>query len=280
MAAKYWLAKHIPDPLRAEPRNIGVIVSVGNAFAARFIGERDDGKGLDGRKLGDFAYPDVYRQWVAFWRGELAEKRIDEIVASATPHFVVVEGGEVADTGTDSASDVCQFLYTLLVSHGGAKVAFELEEATVEEIEKTKQLKEEIYDTFYDLNLMEEAGLLAVAHPIQSDRNIQGRNARHIPSFVQRNGHLFVYEVVDFTRRRKNAVTERAGFCAYMFSDIRAAIKNAEPFSIVRPSEDTGGLEYAKSMLSAESQVINWDDDNQRQEFLDKCMQVALSDAI
>ena len=38
---RYLLAKYIPDPLRMEPRNIGVVLWAEGNVAARFVGESD-----------------------------------------------------------------------------------------------------------------------------------------------------------------------------------------------------------------------------------------------
>lgn len=79
VASRYFVAKYIPDLIRQEPRNIGVVLWTPSGVLARFIGEDDDGR-LDSRRvpewLGDAT---VYREWVAFWRGQCA-KGLDAIL--------------------------------------------------------------------------------------------------------------------------------------------------------------------------------------------------------
>jgi hypothetical protein len=115
MKVLYWIAKNVEDPFRNEPRNVGVIVRSGKAVAARFVGERENGA-IDRRLLGQrFQYPDIYLQWLGYWREEIRHGRIDTIVKATSPNYYVVEAGEVSDTGADSIEAVCSFLYTLLV---------------------------------------------------------------------------------------------------------------------------------------------------------------------
>ena len=277
MVAKYWVAKHVADPFRAEPRNVGVFVEASGEYAARFLGERGD-LSVDGRPLRrHFTYPNIYRQWIEFWRAELGAKNMDEIITSATPSFFVVPGGEVGDTDQDDAAAICDFLFSLLVGDGGAVEAFELNAEVEEqaESERLPKLKNEVIDAFAELSIVDGmAGY--VPHPVLIDHTVQGRITSHTPSFVQRNGHLLIYEVVDFTQRKKT-VTERAGWTAYMFSDVHERDVNAEAYSIIRPSEGDDSLGYARAMLSAESKMINWADEAERGRFLDSRRLLALS---
>ena len=69
---RYLLAKYIPDPLRMEPRNIGVVLWAEGNVAARFVGESDspDSGSRLPRRLG---LPDrqVYKKWVQYWREQM-----------------------------------------------------------------------------------------------------------------------------------------------------------------------------------------------------------------
>ena len=74
---RYWVAKNVEDQFRNEPRNVGVIVWGERSIAARFIGEKESAA-IDRRLLGQrFRYPDIYLQWVAYWREEIAAGRIE-----------------------------------------------------------------------------------------------------------------------------------------------------------------------------------------------------------
>src|ERR1700730_15429732 len=126
MPARYWVAKCVDDPFRNEPRNVGIIVSTPDGLAARFAGEGDD-LSIDKRRLDQrLKYADVYLQWVDYWREQIANENMAEIIAVLTPNYYVVPGAEVSDTGADGPSISWNFLYNLLVSDASVMEAFEL----------------------------------------------------------------------------------------------------------------------------------------------------------
>src|ERR1044071_705023 len=144
MRASYWVAKYVDDPFRNEPRNVGVIVSLGEDIAARFVGEREDGT-YDGRRVGArFRYANVYGQWRDFWRAKIHARSIDEIVKAKTPNYFIQSGGEVSNTGTDSVADICEFLYSFLVSSGGAAEAYGWPEHEVAEAALSAEIVTEL----------------------------------------------------------------------------------------------------------------------------------------
>jgi hypothetical protein len=98
-----------------------------------------------------------------------------------------------------------------------------------------------------------------------------------MPSFSQRNGGLYIYEAIDFTAKRPKLIRERAGWMAYMYTDIKQAEQNAKTYSIYRPNQENAAeiVEYAKKMLGGESTLVNWLDDNERKTFLNERQRVA-----
>ena len=280
MSANYWVAKHTPDPFRAEPRNVGIVVELNGKMVARFIGENPDAPGvLDGRSLRAFQFPNVYRQWVQFWRDAVSSKDINRIISGNKVHFGVVDGGHVSDTGSDSAEQVCNFLFALLVSDAGGEAFFEPDAV---ESSKELALKAQLEEAFLEMQVLQVGApheLPLVEHPVLEDFEVVGEHATHIPSFSQRNGHLFIYEVVDLTGRRPRHITDRAGWAAYMFSDVRAREHNLEAYSVIRLQEnaaDQQSLDYAKAMLTAESSLVNWSDVRERGRFLEARRKIAL----
>ena len=93
IGAQFLIAKYVPDLIRNEPRNIGVIVWSQAGVAARF-------QGVD--KYGDFKTrnipafvqsPPTYKQWVNFWLAEIKRDEIEFIgtsknITKASPEFV------------------------------------------------------------------------------------------------------------------------------------------------------------------------------------------------
>jgi hypothetical protein len=273
MSVQYWIAKNVEDPFRNETRNIGVITRDARSIAARFMGERDTGE-LDRRLLGQrFRYPDVYLQWLAYWRGKINEGRLDTIVKATTPNYFVVEGGEITDTDADTVEAVCAFLYSLLVSDSPVMQAFELSE----EEDTTRGLGSEISSALIDLDILGDTPRFGVRHPVKREEPIKGKHVVHKPSFSQKNGLLHVYEAIDFTMKRPKIIRERAGWMAYMYTDIKQEDATAETYSVFRPNQENGGevIEYAKKMLGGESTLINWADGNERKRFLNECQRLA-----
>jgi hypothetical protein len=276
MSVRYWVAKYVEDPIRNEPRNVGVIVEGFDGFAARFATERED-LTIDRRRLGQrFRFPDVYLQWIEFWREQINAEKIEEIVRATSENYFVVYGGEVSDTGQDTATVVCAFLYNLLVSDASVMQAFEV--GTESDIER--ELSLDVSSALADWSLLADGPTLHVRHPIRRKQAIQGAHAVHRPSFSQHNGLLYLFEAIDFTGKKPKLLQERAGYMAYMFSDIRHAQSNAggvEAFSIVRPQteEDGEAIEYAKELLDAESHIVNWADKKDRDRFLRDRQRVA-----
>ncbi|HEY7387236.1 MAG TPA: hypothetical protein VH640_01925 [Bryobacteraceae bacterium] len=275
VTARYWVAKYIEDPLRNEPRNVGVIVRMPQGVAARFAGENEEGV-IDRRKLQRFKYADIYTQWLDYWRGQIERGRFDDIVVTdSAANYYVVLGGEVADTGNDTADMVCNFLFSFLVSDGSMLQAFELAEHTAAELE----LPTEVSKAFAEMDLLSETPTLSARHPIQRNAPIRGGHAVHKPSFSQSNGRQYIYETIDFNIKRPKSIKERSGWMAYMFKDIKQENPSTETFSIVRPTADEGSeaTEYATAVLGGDSKVIDWRDDAQRKEFLNERQRVAES---
>ncbi len=273
MTARYWIAKNVEDVFRNEPRNVGVIVSVNGDVAARFVGERDDGV-FDARKLGSkFLHPSVYNQWRDYWRSEIVtDGGIERAVDGSAANYSVVVGGEVADIGEDSANEVCQFLFRMLVSPGGVADAYQWNETATED----QDFRSEIADTFKSLSLLGDAQLL-VRHPIMRNTTVIGRTVTHTPSFVQRNGLLTTMEFIDLARPKAKHIRERAGWMAYMFEDIKAIEASAEAVSIIRPSDGDGGdaVEFAQTVLAKGSTIVNWADKAARDRFMESRRRVA-----
>ena len=92
---RFLVAKYVPDRLRMEPINVGVILWTPEYARARFRGERYDRPGyIDGRKLRSHVNETSnYKRWVTYWRRELARETLvppagGQPVARSDPDFV------------------------------------------------------------------------------------------------------------------------------------------------------------------------------------------------
>jgi len=285
MIADYLIAQYIPDLFRHETRNVGIIVRRENETAARFFGEIEAPAGLsmDGRKLRAFEYPDVYRQWVDYWRSQLRrEAGFDSLCDDPRGSFIVRRGGQVSDTEGDPIADVVNFLYSLIVSEGGFAEAIGAIET---ESRAEESLKDAVGDELDRANVLvrpnEEPGL--VRYPVRARVQVLGNLPEpHVPSFVQDNGLLFVMETVDFTSREKDRAKDHAAFASYMFEDIRRAHPDrAHPIAVIRlrpEDREFGPVRYGIAILRQEAvDVVNWLDDTERAAFLADRVRVAMA---
>lgn len=276
--AQYWLARYVNDVFRGEAANIGVFVKLSDgSLAARFVGEGDDCS-VDGRKLTRFSDSSAYRQWVAFWRDEIGQGNIDFIVRSQSANFVVEPAGRLTDVDdNDHPNEVCLYLFNWLVAGGPLDGALGLDRRVAEDtVADTPDLSDSVKETFAHLRLLGAETELLVRHPIVMDRQIPGKHTAHMPTFSQQNGHLAIFETVDFTKRNR-LVKDRAGWVAYMFSDVREFDQSAETVAIVRDLDGHGNgfLDYARSMLKSEGTIVNWSDEMDRGRFLEARKAVA-----
>jgi hypothetical protein len=276
---EYFIARHIPDVFRQETTNIGVIVRKGERVIAKFIGESSP-NAFDGRKIRNFTYPDIYKQWVRYWRRLLRDSGIaalPDIVATSN-NYSVIKGGEVSNTGKDDIEDVANYLYSLLVSEGGFKEALQDNELTEEDSES---LVSAIASDFTQYNILSDWGSesLFARHPIYRGKSLSGKRLEHRPSFVQDNGVTVVIETVDFTKSKKELAKDHAGLIGFMFDDLSAENSNVSPCSIVKVRDEDRAhpaVVYGLGILnSASSQVINWLASNEKRRFLDDRIAIA-----
>lgn len=286
--ANYLIAQQIPDVFRQESRNVGVIVRVGERITGRFFGEMPGGR-LDGRKIQSVEAPEVYRQWVEYWRSAIrrGDEGWDEIIDCTKENYRLVRGGTVSDIGDDSADVVANYLYSLLVSEGGFVEALGLKQK--DEPDPVK-LTTEVTDTLRSFNLLitgaDDALYVKVRHPVRTGIEVPGKKIAHVPSFVQENGRLYVIESVDLGRRGRSEAEYRAGFAAYTFGDIRNAAQEQHKVmhgtAIVRRTiedERRPEIQTAMRLLEAEAdEIVNWESDAEREKFIEERQRVAMSD--
>ncbi|MCB9654159.1 MAG: hypothetical protein H6729_08535 [Deltaproteobacteria bacterium] len=274
MGAKYWIAQHIPDLFRNEPRNVGVVVEAASRRAAVFFGETQD-RQVDGRKLRGWAYPDVYRQWIEFWRSELEDVGPQGLVENSGSHYRVIEGGEIDDANDAPPTDIAAYLYALLISEGGFAEALAEPQKEVGDESPAQKLQDELESAFSSLNLLTNS----LRHPIEKSRRLVGvTSIEHQPAFTQENGRLYVMETVDFTMKKRRLSRDHAGLSAYMFKDLRAKDSHVEPISVVRIEDDDLSHEdvrYGIAVLKAESRLVNWLNTEERNDFLEERQAVA-----
>jgi hypothetical protein len=110
MTPAIYVAKHVPDIRRWEPRNVGVVVIDSRGrVAARFDGE-DSPDRLDLRHVSHRIQPsEVYREWVSYWRRMTARgaEGVEEAAESGRTTFFLMKAGEI---WRDEAERTCEEL--------------------------------------------------------------------------------------------------------------------------------------------------------------------------
>jgi hypothetical protein len=277
MKAQYWIAQYVEDVFRNEPKNVGIIARIGDEIDAQFIGESKTGE-VDGRKLRLFKCPEVYREWIQYWRRMINCGSLDKLLKQTGSNFRVNQGGLVTDIGADTTEAVVTYLYSLLVSEGGFKEALVEDERQRDEVEKA--LEDEVANMFSQRRLMVDATEdFFVRSPIKRSPVVPGLSCKsHRPAFVQENGRLYVMETADFTTTQKKRQRDHAGLAAYMFKDIRQERQDSETIALVRVHAadlNNDDVEYGLTLLRAEARVVDWFNQEQREAFLQEREAVA-----
>jgi hypothetical protein len=249
---------------------------VGDSRCARFLGEDDD-QHIDGRKLRGLAHPDVYRQWVDYWRQEFS-KGIGDASQLSGSHYRMIDGGEVSDIAGDDCYDVAAYLFPLLVAQGGLREALETESELRESV--PAPLESEVVKAFRGLDILGEPTLY-IPHPVRRNATVRGKSVEYSAAFVQNNGRLCVMETVDFTSRQKRTSRDHAGWSAYLFNDVVGCNPTSvDPVAIVSVNDEdleSADVEIGMALLKRESRVVRWNEAKQRQEFLEERRAAAFS---
>ena len=118
----YMVFKYIPDMIRMEPRNIGVMLWNDGAIAAKFLKDKPD-----------FVTSDVaYFQWIDFWSKAMKQETISSVMTpgeavpvtsprfleilqeSSRGHFYLALGGQVLQK-VDDVQDAVEYLFKTIV---------------------------------------------------------------------------------------------------------------------------------------------------------------------
>lgn len=276
---QYLIAQYQVDPLRKEPRNVGIIARMGDRTAARFMGEKEDGR-IDGRELRWLSFPDVYRQWVFYWReaGNSVDT-LEKLLDSNKGNYGLVRGGQVFDTGSDPLEQVVDHLYARFVGGGFAEAMREEGGLLMADLKLTQALSVEL--TNLNLLVTGNKPMQGIAHPVVQSRKFTLKDQlTYKPEFSQENGAVYLIQTFDFVHGRPKSIYEHAGFSAYMFKDMKDHLgKKVEAISVVKaeaeavPHED---IANSRTMLEKESTVVDWSDETQRAAFLEERRQVAV----
>lgn len=163
MTARYLIAKYIPDLIRNEPRNIGVILWSESKTVARFWASDHHGD-MDKRKIPSWISPEsTYVQWVKTWfrlinqnemrfigEGKIAKSTSSEftkaLLTSSNGNYILQEGGEIfEEINEKNILGALDYLYRTLVreEQEAEPDALTLDKACEEIISETKLDKDD-----------------------------------------------------------------------------------------------------------------------------------------
>jgi len=279
---QYLIAQYEADPLRKEARNVGVIARMGERTVARFMGEKEAGS-IDGREIRWMNFPDVYRQWVFFWReAAKAASTLEKLIDSNQGNYGLIRGGKVFDTGNDPLEEVVDYIYTRFVGEGFKDAIRANEEITV----TSRKLANAIEIELLDMNILVEDGQTkeGVRYPVRRKHVIKGRNeVTYKPAFSQENGALYLIETFDFTSSKAKQFHEHAGLTAYMYNDLgklkgREKVKAISVLKTDPEAEETENVANSRKMLENEGEVVDWNNEAEREAFLEERREVAMGE--
>ena len=281
--ANYLIVQHVSDLFRRETRNVGVFVRLNEQTKARFFGEGNPGE-IDKRRIRVLPFPGAYAQWIRYWRRIMQRKpdvAWDEVKKTAHDHYQIIDGGSVDGIGADGIDDVLNYLYAALVSEGGIAAAMGAPDEAIAAV----RLADAVEDELRKQHLLADAGPIfaeTIKHPVLRDTPVEGANATHLLSFVQRNGHDIVMEPIDLAvKRDRTRMKERAGWASRVFEDIKAKNKDTETIALISATteeEKEEGAQYAlKLLLPYATEIINWQSAKDQQRFISARSAIAKS---
>jgi hypothetical protein len=273
--------QHVPNPLRRESRNVGVIVERNGDYDAKFVGETDGKEGqLDKRSTRFFEHPEIYEQWVKYWRRSISKGGdvVSRLTKANGGHFNVVEAGFVAGTEDDPITAVCQYTYGLLVSEDGLAEALGYPD---DGLRGNDNLKTELHSEFKRLGILGNSQSLTIANPVRHNVQLAGVGETYAFSFVQAaQDRLRVYEPINLATRQKVIARDHAFWMAAAFDDTKLRHENLEAIAIARyrPSDlSDDAVRSALRKLEKSANVLDWNSSMTRRKFLGECESLALA---
>lgn len=217
--------------------------------------------------------------WLRHWQQSLKDDDWENrILKKSKPTYQFIAGGEVTDSGSDSAEEIANYLFSMLVSGGGLSEALGAEE----EDKDIAEIKSSIKSEFKRLKIMRSVASSDMKHPIFEDRDLRGTTEWHRVTFLQeKQNESWVFEPLELNARFKQHARERAGYLAYLFGDLRKTTsKKVNTQAILRVSEEAREekhVKYAINTVKNNADIIDWNVESQRRQLLNQCEGVAFA---
>jgi hypothetical protein len=273
MELNFYLAQYLQDPIRREPKNVGVIVCRDGQWAGKFLGGVTTDGLVDMRTVTWTKDTKGYRQWVRYWNDRIArggEDLIDRLMKNNGGNYDVIRGGHLTDIADDTAVAIANRLFPALVEPVVLAPAV-AEEGDGEADVAVVEFKKAVSDSFRGLRIFGGSADPEAKRRIYANEQVMGKRAAHTPAYMQ-SGADCIMEVMNFTTKRKASAKDHAGWAALMFEDIRAFNPKMKTIALVQATKEDlqdEKVDYSMKLLDSVTDVVDWTDKDQRQEFLD-----------
>jgi hypothetical protein len=293
----YLVAKYMPDVMREEPRNIGVIVYGSSGVAARFYGEVGAQPPV-GAPVGLFNDVELFYEWRKAWRRRLTTfnpNQLEDFIAAMVTDrgaYSVWPGGEYF-TEQDPQGAADQLFERLVVDP--SQLAQVGDSVRGDEARRRGGfLAVDIRKELRRLNVLASPALekrktqdAFIRHPVVERPSLAGTlDVPHVPTFYQQNGRRYVMEHVDFTLRNTSTSREHAAYTAFMFGDLFERAKQDKDehsltlIAIVQRTtskQAQANQRYGLAAISAQptARIVHWDETDERESFLKERLRIA-----
>jgi hypothetical protein len=252
----YAIAKFIPDLIRNEPRNIGVILynESNKVFKSKF-----NIKGKVHSSLMTAGDKIVLSHFNKFYN-EFNPASKDELIESIGKTKGKIEFSEIRSVVTTDFENELDYLF-------GTFVEDYVEKKAIERV-PNKGFKVSLKEHFEEIKVLGE-------RKFESDKVVNGGklNKTHKVDFAFQNGRLYIVEAVDLSGSDKRGDTFET---AWKFEDLRFGLGDkVETISVVQlPTKRNGDFEqYLDILRTTSSEVYNYSN-GQREAFLSRMQSI------
>lgn len=283
-ACFYSVVRYVPDQVRNEPRNIGIIVQcrglgyINCKFMTNLrakLGGTATQTDIKIIKAYIEEFSDNFKQSALLpSTGVLVQDAIEILQENYLSNLTKQGLGKIHFTEprgclTDNPVKELEYFFNTFVG----EETFELKE-----LAKHSQLKTEIKNEFKKIKLLSTKQ--EKKKGFQIDVKIPGGRSRveHLVDFALSNGKLYVVETVDMRKKDKKIWTLETFEAAVKFDDLMHGLSSdkIEPYSVVAFSEEDGVDDYLK-ILNSYSRVFRYTDENEKNNFLSEMSKLVIS---
>jgi hypothetical protein len=257
MNVPYFLARYVDDPLRMEPKNIGVVAVINDRVHARFLGEIESEGGIDLRRLrGHVRHTGAYRQWIEYWRYIIASRptandALLELRATSKANYLVSEGATLTlpDEHETDSGEIVEYLFNLLVSS--------FPEAKNEELSLAQRCDEIIGE--YRLRQNPHFSISPTVPcrlPDFQTENVQ-------PSYAYVNGAEIYFQKVPLVGNRPEYSSKEVHNAAWIFERLRMGQNQRQARALVKMAIAADFPDLLKALNAVATSVIDVDNPEQ-----------------